>query len=485
MEEIQIENNNILETDEEEREYLINNNNINYRLLIILNYKYETIEFKINEMRFIPKFNYSSKINHKRFKTMLKLDDKYNNLEQIFNLIDNAYSNNKISIIDEDILIKLIINIPNDKSKDNQSILILKRNELDNNDKLDFIIKEINSIKNNNISLIEKKFNDITKRLDDIESSINLKLKNNNDNLISLKNEFDDKLLKNSQNSIQLIKNEIKDLNEILIKKEKKDDKPKEIKTEKIENTINDFENFEIIEKNEIPKKQKSQNINIKEKNNNSIKNEIKTENKKEKNNNSTKKIKKKKKLSNKNKYKITKLYEPEDDQTKFTFFIMLTGESEVGKTWIYNKFFSIPYAQSLSLGIENEEIFFKIENILMSLNIMVSPGNKIFNQLCLNSNKDLIIFVYSIDNRNSFENLKERIKEIKLKNKKDIYYILVGNKLDLESKRVVKKEEGEKLAKNENFDGFLEASAKNGNFIDDIFFEACRILYENKVIDN
>ena len=153
MEEIQIENNNILETDEEEREYLITNNNINYRLLIILNYKYETIEFKINEMRFIPKFNYSSKINHKRFKTMLKLDDKYNNLEQIFNLIDNAYSNNKISIIDEDILIKLIINIPNDKSKDNQSILILKRNELDNNDKLDFIINEINSIKNNNLSL--------------------------------------------------------------------------------------------------------------------------------------------------------------------------------------------------------------------------------------------------------------------------------------------------------------------------------------------
>ena len=39
--------------------------------------------------------------------------------------------------------------------------------------------------------LIENKFNDITKRLDDIESSINLKLKNNNDNLISLKNEFD------------------------------------------------------------------------------------------------------------------------------------------------------------------------------------------------------------------------------------------------------------------------------------------------------
>ena len=52
--------------------------------------------------------------------------------------------------------------------------------------------------------------------------NLNLKLKNNNDNLISLKNEFDDKLLKNSQNSIQLIKNEIKDLNEILIKKEKK-----------------------------------------------------------------------------------------------------------------------------------------------------------------------------------------------------------------------------------------------------------------------
>ena len=60
----------------------------------------------------------------------------------------------------------------------------------------------------------------------------------------------------------------------------------------------------------------------------------------------------------------------------------------------------------------------------------------------------------------------------------------MVGNKVDLENKRIVKKEEGENLAKDENLDLFLEVSAKNGNYIDKIFFDACKILYKSRVIN-
>ena len=114
----------------------------------------------------------------------------------------------------------------------------------------------------------------------------------------------------------------------------------------------------------------------------------------------------------------------------------------------------------------------------------MVCPNIKIFNQPKFISSKDIIIFVYSIDDRNSFENLKEKINEIKTKSKKNAHFILVGNKVDLETKRVVKKEEGENLAKDENLDLFLEVSAKNGNYIDKIFFDACKILYKSRVIN-
>lgn len=144
-----------------------------------------------------------------------------------------------------------------------------------------------------------------------------------------------------------------------------------------------------------------------------------------------------------------------------------------------------MPYSQFPSLGIESEEIFFRIDDMsLVSLNISVFPGDKKFNQINFISNKDLIIFVYSIIDRNSFEIIKEKIKQTKEKSKKNIYYILVGNKSDLESNREIKKEEGETLAKNEKLDMFLEVSAKNGNFVDNIFFEACKILYKNKVIN-
>ena len=116
-------------------------------------------------------------------------------------------------------------------------------------------------------------------------------------------------------------------------------------------------------------------------------------------------------------------------------------------------------------------------------MNIGVSPGDKKFNQINFCTKKDLIIFVYAINDRKSFESLKETIKEVK-KNEKDTYYILVGNKIDLESRRVVKKEEGENLAKNENLNSFFECSAKNGSYVEDIFLEACKILYKNKVIN-
>ena len=335
---------------------------------------------------------------------------------------------------------------------------------------------------------------------------MNEKIKNNTENLNSLNKEIDDKILKNNQDTILSLKKEFKeeidDLKKVILNQEKKE-RPKEIKKEEIKETLEELNIIKYEQKNEnidIDENlnKKENNINIKKDNNNNI-NEIKNEINKNNEiikinaNNNENKIQKKdssknnpikKKGSIPTEYKIEKLYEPDDDYTNVYFFIMLIGESGVGKTWIYDNYFSLDYAQSPSLGIESEEIFFKINDIsLISLNIGVSPGDKKFNQINFCSNKDLIIFVYAIDDRKSFENLKGTIKEVK-KNRKDTYYILVGNKMDLESKRVVKREEGENLAKNENLNSFFECSAKNGNYIEDIFLEACKILYTNKVVN-
>lgn len=60
-----------------------------------------------------------------------------------------------------------------------------------------------------------------------------------------------------------------------------------------------------------------------------------------------------------------------------------------------------------------------------------------------------------------------------------NVQIILVGNKNDLEDKRVVKKEQGEAVAQKYNIP-FFETSAFNGNNIDDAF----KKLAEN-VLDN
>ena len=198
------------ETDEEKKEYLISTKYTNYKLLIIINYQKDTIEIKINENIFMPRYIYSNLYNSKEIKSLLKLGDIYNT-DQIIYFFDDAYSKNKICIKDEDFNIKLVIKIPNEDNKKNESILILNKKDLNINEKFELIINEINCMKNNNIALIDKKFEEIIERLNNIESSLNEKIKDSTDNLNLLKKEIDEKILKNNQDTIQSLKKEFKE----------------------------------------------------------------------------------------------------------------------------------------------------------------------------------------------------------------------------------------------------------------------------------
>jgi Ras-related protein Rab-2A len=63
---------------------------------------------------------------------------------------------------------------------------------------------------------------------------------------------------------------------------------------------------------------------------------------------------------------------------------------------------------------------------------------------------------------------------------------MLVGNKIDLEHRRVVSTEEGEKFAKDHNL-MFLETSAKTAQNVEEAFLRTAQQIYqniENKVYD-
>jgi Ras-related protein Rab-6A len=82
-----------------------------------------------------------------------------------------------------------------------------------------------------------------------------------------------------------------------------------------------------------------------------------------------------------------------------------------------------------------------------------------------------IIIIVYDITNKESFLHTSHWLKDVHDLRSNDAIYALVGNKLDLNDKRTVTKEEGEAFAKEHNI-LFQEVSAKTGANFSPLFYK-------------
>ena len=92
--------------------------------------------------------------------------------------------------------------------------------------------------------------------------------------------------------------------------------------------------------------------------------------------------------------------------------------------------------------------------------------------------NSACAMIVYDITNKKSFENIASWLKECKEMCTKDILILLVGNKTDLESKRVVSQKEGKNFAEENNM-VFYETSALDGTNVEDVFDYAVKELLD------
>jgi len=93
-------------------------------------------------------------------------------------------------------------------------------------------------------------------------------------------------------------------------------------------------------------------------------------------------------------------------------------------------------------------------------------------------------LIVYDITDRNSFTKAKNWIIEVKRQANENVVIALVGNKLDLESKRSVENQEA-KLFANENNLLFMETSAKTAINVIEVFTSIATCLSNNKINDN
>ena len=156
---------------------------------------------------------------------------------------------------------------------------------------------------------------------------------------------------------------------------------------------------------------------------------------------------------------------------------VLLLGDSTVGKTCFLlrycDKTFQEAHLSTIGLDYRLKSMTLQSgKNI--KLQIWDTAGQDRFRAITKNYYKGAngIILIYDVTNRQSYENVKNWITQIREEANPNVVIYLAGNKVDVsEEEKVVKTEEGKKIAEEFNLP-LYETSAKNGVNINRIFEE-------------
>ena len=160
------------------------------------------------------------------------------------------------------------------------------------------------------------------------------------------------------------------------------------------------------------------------------------------------------------------------DTKSEFDYLIklLILGDSAVGKTNFLCKLtehkFNQNYMASTAIDIKNTSI--KINGKNIKLQIWDTAGQEKYRALTRSFliKAQGILALYDITNHTSFDNLQSWLSLINEECYVDIPVIIVGNKMDLEEKRMVDKEEASEYAKKQNVE-FIETSSKTGENVE------------------
>ena len=159
------------------------------------------------------------------------------------------------------------------------------------------------------------------------------------------------------------------------------------------------------------------------------------------------------------------------DDIQKFK--IIFVGDQGVGKSSILNRFaqdkFEPDYQATIGLDFHSKNAIINGANVRLLL--YDTAGQEKFKSLIPMYIRDanIIIVVYDVTIKDSFTHTSHWVNETKDLKKEDAIFVLVGNKIDLETNRQVSIKEAEEFAKQNDF-LFFEVSAKTGVNVHELF---------------
>ncbi|KAM4692529.1 ras-related protein Rab-37 [Rhinophrynus dorsalis] len=159
----------------------------------------------------------------------------------------------------------------------------------------------------------------------------------------------------------------------------------------------------------------------------------------------------------------------------------MLLGDSGVGKTCFLIQFNDRAFLSGTFLATVGIDFKFKVltvDGLKVKLQIWDTAGQERFRSVthAYYREAQALLLLYDITSKTSFDNIRAWLTEIHELAQKDVVIMLLGNKCDMTSGRVVRTEDGELLAKEYGVP-FMETSAKTGMNVELAFLAAAKEL--------
>lgn len=161
--------------------------------------------------------------------------------------------------------------------------------------------------------------------------------------------------------------------------------------------------------------------------------------------------------------------------QNNYNFKYIIIGDACVGKSCLLLRYIDKRFEQmhDTTIGVDfgSKDIYFSECNTNVKIQIWDTAGQESFKSIIRSYFRGAIgaFIVFDITKKDTFDNVKSWLNEVKNYCNANINITLVGNKIDLENKRIISREEALDFANNNNIN-YIETSAKTGYNVNEAF---------------
>ena len=174
---------------------------------------------------------------------------------------------------------------------------------------------------------------------------------------------------------------------------------------------------------------------------------------------------------------------------TQYNFKVVLLGEGCVGKTSIVLRYvedkFNPQHISTLQASFLSKKV--TLDNgTKVQLNIWDTAGQERFHALgpIYYRGSHGAILVYDITDQDSFQKVKNWVKELKRMLGSEIVLTIAGNKIDLENQRTVMEDDAVSYAESVGAH-YFETSAKTNENVEEVFTELTRLMVQHAQQNN